>query len=44
MKKLTRVFNFIGDVGMVGIGGTIIYFGTVVVKFALREMNSDLFD
>lgn len=42
MDKLRRFFYCVGDVAYVGLGGTIIYYGVKLSKWAFKEMETDL--
>ena len=42
MDKLRKFFYCVGDVAYVGLGGTIIYYGVKISKWAFKEMETDL--
>ena len=42
LKKLEKFFICGGDVAFVGIGGTIIYYGVKICKWAFNELETDL--
>ena len=38
---IKKILYCIGDVGYVGIGGTIVYLGTKLIKWSLTELEKD---